>query len=110
MILDVDRVTTVRVYATAVAKRALAVKEYDLLARADIQANPDRVSKAPYTELKTWFDNKCFKMQEIARASNIITSRCVYKWKFVKNEKGDMERTIRLRRVLRGFMDLEAFD
>ena len=39
-----------------------------------------------------------------------MTSRFVYKWKFVKNEKGEMERTIRLRLVLRGFMDLEAFD
>eukprot|EP00959_Pyramimonas_sp_CCMP1952_P466825 9490598-Pyramimonas_sp.AAC.2 len=28
----------------------------------------------------------------------------------MKNEKGDMERTTRLRLVFRGFMDLEAFD
>eukprot|EP00959_Pyramimonas_sp_CCMP1952_P453347 9468085-Pyramimonas_sp.AAC.3 len=39
-----------------------------------------------------------------------MTSRYVYTWKFVKNEKGDMEHTIRLRLVLRGFMDLKAFD
>eukprot|EP00959_Pyramimonas_sp_CCMP1952_P119857 2506051-Pyramimonas_sp.AAC.1 len=37
-----------------------------------------------------------------------MTSRCVYKWKFVKNEKGEMERTIRLRLVLRGSMDLNV--
>eukprot|EP00959_Pyramimonas_sp_CCMP1952_P288622 6035627-Pyramimonas_sp.AAC.1 len=49
-------------------------------------------------------------MQEIAKASNIRTSRCVYTWKFVKNEKGEMGRTIRLRLVLRDFMDLQAFD
>ena len=49
-------------------------------------------------------------MQEISKSTNIMTSRFVYKWKFVKNEKGEMERTIRLRLVLRGFMDLEAFD
>eukprot|EP00959_Pyramimonas_sp_CCMP1952_P122761 2566122-Pyramimonas_sp.AAC.1 len=49
-------------------------------------------------------------MQEIAKASNILTSRYVYTWKFVKNEKGEMERTIQLRLVLRGFMDFEAFD
>eukprot|EP00959_Pyramimonas_sp_CCMP1952_P002792 57528-Pyramimonas_sp.AAC.2 len=49
-------------------------------------------------------------MQGIAKASNIMTSRYACKWKFVKNEKGEMERTIRLRLVLRGFMDLEAFD
>eukprot|EP00959_Pyramimonas_sp_CCMP1952_P468212 9492842-Pyramimonas_sp.AAC.1 len=49
-------------------------------------------------------------MQEIAKASNIRTSRYVCTWKFVKNEKGEMERAIRLRLVLRGFMDLEDFD
>eukprot|EP00959_Pyramimonas_sp_CCMP1952_P379243 7944152-Pyramimonas_sp.AAC.1 len=49
-------------------------------------------------------------MQEIAKASNIMTSRYVHNRKFVKNEKGEMERTIRLRLVLRGVMGLEAFD
>eukprot|EP00959_Pyramimonas_sp_CCMP1952_P381966 8004258-Pyramimonas_sp.AAC.1 len=48
-------------------------------------------------------------MQEIIKASNIMTSRYVYTLKFVKNERGGMERTIRLRLVIRGFMDLEAF-
>eukprot|EP00959_Pyramimonas_sp_CCMP1952_P317214 6639197-Pyramimonas_sp.AAC.1 len=42
MILDADRVTTMRVYVTAAAKRAVVVKEDDLLAKADIQANPDK--------------------------------------------------------------------
>eukprot|EP00959_Pyramimonas_sp_CCMP1952_P143685 3008210-Pyramimonas_sp.AAC.1 len=37
-----------------------------------------------------------------------MTSRYARTWKFVKNQKGVMERTIRLRLVLRGFMDLEA--
>eukprot|EP00959_Pyramimonas_sp_CCMP1952_P179648 3756228-Pyramimonas_sp.AAC.1 len=47
-------------------------------------------------------------MQEIAKASNIMTSRYVYKWNFAKTEKGEMGRTIRLRLVLR--VDVEAFD
>eukprot|EP00959_Pyramimonas_sp_CCMP1952_P234961 4909494-Pyramimonas_sp.AAC.1 len=47
-------------------------------------------------------------MQEIAKASNIMTSRYVYRWKFLKNEKSEIERTIRLRSVLRGFMGLGA--
>ena len=39
-----------------------------------------------------------------------MTSRYVAKWKFVKNPKtGNMDRTIRMRLVLRGFMDTEAF-
>eukprot|EP00959_Pyramimonas_sp_CCMP1952_P074475 1556097-Pyramimonas_sp.AAC.1 len=62
MILDADRATTLRVDVATAAKRAVVVKEDDLLAKADIQANPEKVSKALYTELKTWFDNKCFKM------------------------------------------------
>eukprot|EP00959_Pyramimonas_sp_CCMP1952_P270941 5664260-Pyramimonas_sp.AAC.1 len=39
-----------------------------------------------------------------------MTSRCVREWEFVKNEKGEMERAIRLRLALRGIMDLRAFD
>ena len=39
-----------------------------------------------------------------------MTSRFVYKWKFVKNGKGEMVKTVRLRLVLRVFMDMEAFD
>eukprot|EP00959_Pyramimonas_sp_CCMP1952_P075577 1579852-Pyramimonas_sp.AAC.1 len=57
-ILDADRVTTMRVYVTSAAKRAVVVKEDDLFAKADIQANPEKVSKALYTELKTGLDNK----------------------------------------------------
>eukprot|EP00959_Pyramimonas_sp_CCMP1952_P037051 775337-Pyramimonas_sp.AAC.1 len=97
MFLDADRVTTMRVYVTAAQKRAVVVKEGDLLTQADIQANPENKSKALFTKLKTWFGNTCFKMQEMAKASNIMTSRYVCKWKSVKNEKGEMERTIRLR-------------
>eukprot|EP00959_Pyramimonas_sp_CCMP1952_P304700 6376682-Pyramimonas_sp.AAC.2 len=34
-ILDIDRATTARVYVTAAAKRAVVVKEDDLLAKVD---------------------------------------------------------------------------
>eukprot|EP00959_Pyramimonas_sp_CCMP1952_P043418 908058-Pyramimonas_sp.AAC.2 len=57
-ILDSDRVATMRVYATAAAKRAAVVMGDDLLTMPDVQANPVKVSKALYTELKTWFSNK----------------------------------------------------
>ena len=109
-LLTDDRVTTMRVYVTAAAKRAVVVKEDDLLTKADIQANPVKVSQALYKELKTWFDNKCFTIQDISKASNIMTSRYVYKCKFDKNDTVVMERTIRLRLVLRGFWDFQAFD
>eukprot|EP00959_Pyramimonas_sp_CCMP1952_P058073 1212314-Pyramimonas_sp.AAC.1 len=39
-----------------------------------------------------------------------MTSRCVHAWKFVKSEKGEMERAIGSRSVLRGNVGLEAFD
>eukprot|EP00959_Pyramimonas_sp_CCMP1952_P097367 2035374-Pyramimonas_sp.AAC.1 len=77
MLLDVGRVTTMRVHGAAAAKRAVVVKEDDLLAKADIQANPSKISKALFTELKTWFDTKCSRMQEIAKASDIMASRYV---------------------------------
>eukprot|EP00959_Pyramimonas_sp_CCMP1952_P119299 2494041-Pyramimonas_sp.AAC.1 len=95
MILDADRAATMRVSVTAAAKRAGIVKGDDLLAKADIQANTEKVPKALYTELKTRFDNKSFKLQDASKASNITTSRHAYTWKFMKNEKGEMERTIR---------------
>eukprot|EP00959_Pyramimonas_sp_CCMP1952_P126022 2635196-Pyramimonas_sp.AAC.1 len=79
MILYADRVTTMRVYVTAAAKRAVVVKEDDLLAKADIQVNHDKVPQALFSELKTWFDNTCFNLQEIATASDIMTSRYVCK-------------------------------
>eukprot|EP00959_Pyramimonas_sp_CCMP1952_P462974 9484141-Pyramimonas_sp.AAC.1 len=39
-----------------------------------------------------------------------MTSRYVYNRKVVKHDKGEMERAIRLRLVLRGLMGLEAID
>eukprot|EP00959_Pyramimonas_sp_CCMP1952_P104089 2175711-Pyramimonas_sp.AAC.1 len=38
--LDFDIVTNMRVYLAAAAKRAVVVKEDDLLAKADVQTNP----------------------------------------------------------------------
>eukprot|EP00959_Pyramimonas_sp_CCMP1952_P004699 98437-Pyramimonas_sp.AAC.1 len=63
-----------RLYVAAAAERAVVVKEDDFLAKADIRADPEKVSKALFTELNTWFHNKCFQVQEIAKASNIMIS------------------------------------
>eukprot|EP00959_Pyramimonas_sp_CCMP1952_P357401 7484088-Pyramimonas_sp.AAC.1 len=46
MLFDADRATTMRVCVTAAAERAVVVKEDDLLTKADIQANPETISKA----------------------------------------------------------------
>eukprot|EP00959_Pyramimonas_sp_CCMP1952_P430792 9021957-Pyramimonas_sp.AAC.1 len=107
--LETDMVATMRVYAPSAAKRAVVVKEDDLLTKTDIAAHPEEVSEALCTELKIWLDNRCFEMYDLSKVSNIMTSRYVYKWKFVKVGT-ETVKTIRLRFVLRGFMDTEAFD
>ena len=38
-----------------------------------------------------------------------MTSRYVCKWKWIKDPQGTSDKVIRMRLVLRGFMDLEAF-
>eukprot|EP00959_Pyramimonas_sp_CCMP1952_P101410 2121387-Pyramimonas_sp.AAC.1 len=95
-------VATMRVYVSSAAKRAMVVKEDDLLTKADIAAHPKEVSEALYTELKIWLDNRGFEMYDLSKASNIMTSRCVSTWKFVK-VGAENAKTIRLRLVLLGF-------
>ena len=108
--MDTDRIPSLRVYVTAAAKRAVVVKEDDLLTKKDIADNPIQVAQAMTAELKIWTDNHCFEKQLLSQATNVMTSRYVYKWKFITDANGTQVRTIRLRLVLRGFMDTEAFD
>ena len=65
---------------------------------------------SPLHGIVAWTDNRCFKMQYISKTRNVTPSRYVYKWRFVKEEKGERVCTMKLHLVLRGFMDLEAFD
>eukprot|EP00959_Pyramimonas_sp_CCMP1952_P469129 9494400-Pyramimonas_sp.AAC.1 len=81
------------------------LREDDLLAKADFQANPEKESKTPCTEFEPWFDNKRFKMQDLPKSSNLMTSRYVYAWKFVKNEKGGKPETVRERGSVQYAMD-----
>eukprot|EP00959_Pyramimonas_sp_CCMP1952_P369393 7737072-Pyramimonas_sp.AAC.1 len=96
-ILDLDCVTIMRVYVAAAANRAAVVQEGDLPAKADIQANLVKVSFALYIVLKAWLYYECSKIPDMSKAPNIMTSRYACTWTFVKNAKGEMERTIRLR-------------
>eukprot|EP00959_Pyramimonas_sp_CCMP1952_P131444 2748451-Pyramimonas_sp.AAC.1 len=41
-----DQVTTMRAYASATAKRAVVVKQDDLLTKADMQANPTKGARS----------------------------------------------------------------
>jgi len=99
---------TMRVYISANVKRAVVVKEDDLLSKSEMWTHAGDVSKATVTELKTWIANTCFKKCLLKDAQNVMTSRYVAKWKWVKVD-GVWKRIIRMRLVLRGFMDLEAF-
>ena len=70
----------------AASKRAVVANGDDLATNAEMPANPAKVSKTLYTELKTLLNNKDAKTQDIFKARNVITSRYEYKWKFAKNE------------------------
>eukprot|EP00959_Pyramimonas_sp_CCMP1952_P005584 117209-Pyramimonas_sp.AAC.1 len=104
--LETDMVASKRVYVSSAAKCAAVVKEDDLLTKADISALPKEVSDALYTELTIWLDNRCFQMYDLSKISNIMTSRYVCKWKFVKVGAENVK-TISLRLVLRGIMGTE---
>ena len=113
VVLKTDEVVTLRVYHSAAAKRAVVVKEDDLLTKKEIAFHAGEVAKATLQELQTWFDNDCFRKALLkspdGKPKNIMTSRYVSKWKWVKQPDGTQKKTIRMRLVLRGFMDQEAY-
>ena len=76
-----DEIATLRVYLSEKAKRAVVVKEDDLLTKRDLQDHAHEVSKATLAELKIWISNNCFKLRDLKDAKNIMTSRYVAKWK-----------------------------
>ena len=103
-----DELATMRVYITQNTKRAVVVKEDDLLSKQELLTHAKDVSVATIAELNIWINNVCFKKRLLKGAQNVMTSRYVAKWKWIKSATG-WERIIRMRLVLRGFMDTEAF-
>ena len=101
---------TMRVYISEKSKRAVVVKDDDLLSKAELLQYWKEVSEATIAELKCWLSHNCFKLCLFIHARNVMTSRYVAKWKWVKDKvTGKMSRVIRMRLCLRGFMDTEAF-
>ena len=94
-------VATMRVYISQNTKRAVVVKEDDLLSKRELQVHARDVASATITELKTWLDNRCFKKCLLKNAQNVMTSRYVAKWKWIKNHIGQWHRVIRMRLCLR---------
>ena len=106
---DEGDVATMRVYITADTKRAMVVKEDDLLSKKDFAANVSEVTTATISEMQIWLDNSCFKMCLLKDARNVMPSRYVAKWKKINDKDGKIIRVIRMRQCFRGFMDTEAF-
>ena len=106
--LEEGEIATIRVYISDKVKRTVVVKEDDLLTPKEIKDNEKQVAKATLTEITTWLENACFEMCLLHDAQNTMTSRYVCKWKWVF-VNGHWIRIIRMRLVLRGFMDTEAF-
>ena len=103
-------VATMRIYVSEQAKRAVVIKEDDLLTRKVIEQHTGEVADATHKEISKWLDHKCFETHRLKDAKNLMTSRYVVKWKWIKDPKTESwKRIIRMRLVLRGFMDTEAF-
>ena len=102
-------IATMRVYISENTKRSVVVKEDDLLSKQDMNTHVKGVADATVAEIKKWLDNSCFETCDFAKAQNIMTSRYVAKWKWVKQADSSWSRVIRMRLCLRGFMDTEAF-
>ena len=51
-------IATMRVYISAAAKRAVVVKEDDLLSKQDFVKHAKEVEKATVAEISTWLDNR----------------------------------------------------
>ena len=73
-----------RVYVRRELKRTVVVKDDDILSAAELRKHSPEVTKAITEELRTWLENKCFKMIPLKNAQNVMTSRYVAKWKWVK--------------------------
>ena len=113
VILQPGEIATLRVYHSAAAKKAVVIKDDDILTKKELAFHAAEVAKATLQELQIWLDNDCFRKALLkssdGKPKNIMTSRYVSKWKWVKQPDGSMKKIIRMRLVLRGFMDQEAF-
>ena len=104
--MQAGEVATLRVYIAQSVKRAVVIKEDDILTKKDLEANSGEVAEATLAELKTWLDNDCLVTCLRKNAQNLMTSRYVSKWKWILTN-GQWKKVIRMRLYLRGFMDLE---
>jgi len=97
-----------RSYAAG-AKKAVIDRDTDLLTPSEMQSESAKVQEAMHKELLTWVKYECFTRHPRASARNVIDTRWVLKWKWVK-VNGQKVRVIRARLTVRGFKDVQGQD
>ena len=70
-----------RVCVSEKAKRAVVIKEDDLLIRKEVEHHQAEEADATHKEISKWLDHKCFETHLLKDARNLMTSRYVVKWK-----------------------------
>ena len=89
-------------------KKAVIERDTDLLTKAEELEHKEELAAAILKELQTWQHYKCFSRRPRQAARNVIDSRWVLKWKWVKMPDGKDRRVIRARLCVRGFKDIDA--
>ena len=83
---DCRNIATMRIYISEKAKRAVVIED-DLLTRKEVEHHKAEVADATHKEISKWLDHKCFEKHLLKDARNLMTSRYVVKWKWVKDPK-----------------------
>ena len=91
---------------TKAAKARVVEKEDDLLTNKELIENKTAVDAAILEELTTWVKFENFRRGKLRDSINVMDSRYVAKWKWVKDKQGKPKRIIRMRLTLRGFKDI----
>ena len=101
VLLQPGEIATLRVYHSVAAKKAVVIKDDDILTKKELAFHAAEVAKATLQELQIWLDNDCFRKAFLkssdGKPKNIMTSRYVSKWKWVKQPDGSMKKIIRMR-------------
>lgn len=91
-------------------KKAVVVRDTDLLAPEEMRSCAKEVTAAMKEELQIWVDHSCCTRRPRKGARNVLDSRWVARWKWVKrkDDPSQKQRIIRMRITLRGSKDIEA--
>ena len=78
------------------SKRAVVIKEDDILTKKELEARSVEVANATMTELTTWLNNNCFEKCLQNNSQNLMTPRYVAKWKQIQADE-QWKKVIRMR-------------